>query len=1026
MAEVFLAKAEGPGGFSKQLVLKRILPRFAEQKSFQEMFTSEARIAAQLTHPSIAQVFDFGEDRGTWFLAMEYVDGPNLRQLSKTYRLLRRPLPFGACARLIAQACEGLAWAHDFKDPQTGAPLHLVHRDISPDNLMLGSHGVLKVIDFGIARVDTSAHQSRGTLKGKFAYMAPEQMRLEPLDRRADVFSLGVCLYELLAGAVPTFATSEVEAIEAALRPEALPPISERAPEVPAPLQKIVTRALEKSRDDRYPDCRTLRDDLEQFLSSMNQSWPASELARLVDEHAAFIAGGGKTDLQQVATQLEPDETGHSDTVVRSAPEAKSSPGEGLTTHRRRRVIPASLTRLWGRAPELAAVRSRFDAGSRLVTLLGPGGTGKTRLSLAVCEELAESVEGGVVFVALEPLGDAREVMPAIATALGLTEERSRRVEDTVADDLRDQRLLLALDNFEHVLPAAAGIGELLAKCPKLLVLATSRQRLDVGGESTFPLEPLPTPPLDAPLSEADLLANPAAALFLERARNHRPKLTLGKDDVAAVATLCARLDGVPLALELAAARLKLLSPRELVSRMLGAGVLQELKGVREASQRNRSLAEVLAFSVDLLDARTRRHLSWLSVIPGPFSMADALHLAAAEKLDEGDAVAALEALTEAGMVKVSQDAADGETRFDLFVVVRELAQAQLEADGEAAAARAAHAERMLALALEAEPVLTTSEAGTWTARFERDHHQLRAAHEWLMAHNPARALELAAAVWRFWFLSARYTEAADRLGRAFRKAEKAASDEVKAKALMALARLLLALGRQEEGAQAYELGVAQARARGDRKLLAQCLYNLGYVRVALGRHADAHVLLREGREIALADKDDETVAGIEGVFGESLRTSGQEALAAASFREQLSVASRIDQTRGKALAHYGLTLCAVQQGETAEATKHARELLELVLVLADLGYLPTDLSAAARGFLLEHTPQGDERAGLLLAGVLVLPQDYKKQLDPLDLREVEIADRDVKARLGDGLDRYVKEARRLTWRELVQRVLGD
>src|SRR5687767_7530587 len=204
MAEVFLARAEWALGVEKTVVVKRILSHLAEDQNFVEMFLSEAKLAAQLSHPNIVQIFEFGETEGVYYLAMEYIDGPNLRTLGARAHDQGRPVPFNLCAKMISMACEALCYAHEFCDPVTGTPLMLVHRDISPDNIILARNGALKVVDFGIAKAVTQSHQTKtGLIKGKLAYMPPEQLKTKSIDKRADVYALGVVLYELVAGKKP-------------------------------------------------------------------------------------------------------------------------------------------------------------------------------------------------------------------------------------------------------------------------------------------------------------------------------------------------------------------------------------------------------------------------------------------------------------------------------------------------------------------------------------------------------------------------------------------------------------------------------------------------------------------------------------------------------------------------------------------------------------------------------------------------------------------------------------------------------
>ncbi len=286
MAEVFLARAAGPMGFEKVVVVKRILPHLADEQAFVGMFLSEARLAAQLNHPNVVQVFDFGEESGAFFLVMELIDGLNLRHLFRRAQEQNTPLPLSIAARIVSHACEGLAYAHDFADPGTGEPLKLVHRDISPDNILIGRNGAVKVVDFGIAKAANQTSLTKtGTVKGKFSYMPPEQVRGEALDKRADVFALGIVLYELLTAHKPFDTTNEATIVRAILY-EKLEPASKYRPDVPAALQRILDKALEKQADERYPDCHSLQQDLERFIATTGEPVSQHQLAQFVQKYA--------------------------------------------------------------------------------------------------------------------------------------------------------------------------------------------------------------------------------------------------------------------------------------------------------------------------------------------------------------------------------------------------------------------------------------------------------------------------------------------------------------------------------------------------------------------------------------------------------------------------------------------------------------------------------------------------------------------------------------------------------------------
>jgi len=285
MAEVFLARFEWARGLEKTVVVKRILPQWAAEPRFVEMFFSEAQLASQLSHPNIAQIIEFGESGGAYFLAMEYVDGPSLRTLFKAIRARGERMPFGHCARIVASACEALAYAHDLTDSRTGRPLQLVHRDVSPDNILISAAGAVKLADFGIAKAVTQTHHTKtGVVKGKLAYMSPEQVRSEPLDRRADIFALGVVLYELVAGAKPYEARSEIDLIQAIVKKDRIP-LSSRRPDTPPELERIVFRAMERDRAQRYSDCRVMHGELEQFLISAGQPVSAFQIAELLERY---------------------------------------------------------------------------------------------------------------------------------------------------------------------------------------------------------------------------------------------------------------------------------------------------------------------------------------------------------------------------------------------------------------------------------------------------------------------------------------------------------------------------------------------------------------------------------------------------------------------------------------------------------------------------------------------------------------------------------------------------------------------
>ena len=278
MAEVFKAKAFGVEGFERLVAVKRILPSIAEDTEFITMFIDEAKIAVQLTHANIAQIFDLGKVGDSYFIAMEYVHGKDLRAIFDRARKRGEPLPVPMACYVVMKVCEGLDYAHNKKDP-AGRELNLVHRDVSPQNVLLSYDGEVKIIDFGIAKAAGKAGKTQaGILKGKFGYMSPEQVRGLPLDRRSDIFAMGICLYELLTGERLFVGESDFSTLEKVRNVEIMPPSTYNR-RIPEELEQIVLKALAKDVDDRYQTAMDLHDDLQSFMYTSGNFFARKDLS---------------------------------------------------------------------------------------------------------------------------------------------------------------------------------------------------------------------------------------------------------------------------------------------------------------------------------------------------------------------------------------------------------------------------------------------------------------------------------------------------------------------------------------------------------------------------------------------------------------------------------------------------------------------------------------------------------------------------------------------------------------------------
>jgi predicted ATPase/class 3 adenylate cyclase len=617
--------------------------------------------------------------------------------------------------------------------------------------------------------------------------------------------------------------------------------------------------------------------------------------------------------------------------------------------------LPLQSTPLIGRDGETAAVIERLRVpGTRLVTLTGPAGTGKTRLGLQVAAELLEEFPDGVFFIDLAPISDPDRVLSAIARTLGVREEGERPPLAMVCLHLRDRRTLLLLDNFEQVVDGAGAVAELIATVAGVQVLATSRIPLRLRGEREFPVEPLSHPgPYDHPPLER-LAQYPSVRLFIERATAVRPEFVLTTENARAVAEICRRLDGLPLAIELAAARARILTPQAMLSR-LERSLKLLTGGPRDLPARQQTLRDAIAWSHDLLDVEEKALFRRLAIFSGGGTLAAVERVCSNGGL-QIDALDGVTSLVEKSLLRQGENAG-AEPTVSMLETVREYAREQLEQSGEADRIARRHVEFYLHLAEEALPHLVGPDQRRWLAHLEGEHDNLRAALRWALDHGETEvAGRIAGAVQTFWMAHGHLRE-----GRQWYNEVLASPGQCAPTARVRVLRGAGALARQLgelHDAEAY-LGESLRISReiDDARGVAMALMGLGAVRGERGEIDASEPIFEESLSILRQLGEKRLMAMVLTNLGVTAEARGDRGRAGALYSESLALSRTIGDGAGVSLALSNLGHLAYDEGDYDLAEERFRESLgmarasghtyNIVHEVANLA-----LVAAARGHL--------------------------------------------------------------------------
>ncbi len=896
----------------RRVALKVLPESLARDQQILQRFEREARIASSLNHPNICTIYEVEEHERKPVIVMELLEGESLRD-----RIGRGPIAIGELLDFAIQTLDALEAAH---------AKGIVHRDMKPGNIFVIGQVRVKILDFGLAKMqppevekDESEEESLtldNVIPGTTAYMSPEQLRGLEIDARSDLFSFGVVLYEMATGRRPFVAKNRVLVMNAILNAK-LTAASKVNPALPAALDAILARALEKDRDKRFQHASEICLELRRLKREMEKA---------------------RTGVATAHPRVSDDRPVRSVSILAAIRDRFSEkPTNRVET--RPANLPVQRTGFVGREKEVAAAQELLlRPDIRLVTVTGPGGIGKTRLALQVASRVLEQFPGGVHFAALSSISDPGLIASVIVQTLGIREAGAKsplgKLKEKLQHSLRGPILIL-LDNFEHLVEAAPTVAELLAMGPHLKILVTSRAALHVYGEHEFPVPPLAVPDSRSKPAVEVLSQYPAVALFVQCALAVKPDFELNSENASAVTEICARLDGLPLAIELAAARVKVLTPSSMRTRL--ASRLQLLTGgARDLPQRQQTLRAAMDWSYDLLCPAEQVLFRRLSVFAGGCNL-EGVEAVCDTKGDlDLDLLDGMASMVDKSLVQQVEQP-NGESRFAMLETIREYALEKLEGSHEAAATKRAHAAYCLVLAEEEVPEQSGMESSAWLERLAIEHDNFRAGLEWLTETGDSEwGLRLGTALLRFWDMREYLAEGRDRLDKLLKLPRAAAPTKGRGRALFAAGVLAAAQGDFPSADALFGESLDIARQQGDRQGVAVSLNALAIMARDQGNIGIARSLFEESLDEWKEVGDQKAVARSLSNLANIVKLQGDDARAHALYVDCLLLFRELGDHLGVAWStnHQGDVLRG--QGDSAGAWKMYEQSLQMFRELGD------------------------------------------------------------------------------------------